>query len=77
MLPRVAFEYGQTWWARATTFSAASRSAPGMVTSSATDRPKAPFSCAPSDTSATTSLSVVSTPSATATALSAEWKHAA
>ena len=31
MLPRVAFEYGHTWWAACTICSATARSTPGIV----------------------------------------------
>ena len=40
MLPRVAFEYGQTVCASATSFSAVARSTPAMPTVSTTDRKK-------------------------------------
>ena len=40
MLPRVAFEYGHTWWAAATRASACSRSMPGRVMRMATWMPK-------------------------------------
>ena len=40
MLPRVAFEYGQTMCAACTSFSAVSRSRPGSDTFSATWMPK-------------------------------------
>ena len=49
----------------------------GRATSSRTARPKAPLSSRPSETSATTSESVVSTFIDAATSFSAEWKQAA
>ena len=51
MLPRVAFEYGQTACAASTSFSAAARSMPGIVTWSATWMPK-PAGIGPMPTSA-------------------------
>ena len=57
--------------------SVVAASAPGMVTSSWTARPKPPWPLSPMLTSATTSESVMSIEALPATSLSAEWKQAA
>ena len=56
MLPRVAFEYGQTWCAASTIFCAAALSMPGIFTCSATWMPK-PFGIWPMPTSAVIEVS--------------------
>src|SRR5262245_55074535 len=49
-LPRVALEYGHTWWALATRASAAALGTPGSETASATSRPKPPSERGPMPT---------------------------
>src|SRR4051794_25380055 len=62
MLPRVAFEYGQTWCAAWTISTAVSGSSTdGSVTSSWTDRSNPRFSLGDSDTFESTTASPVST----------------
>src|SRR5262249_33465090 len=49
-LPRVAFEYGQTWWAFATSASASARETPGSETARSISRPKPPSERGPMPT---------------------------
>ena len=79
MLPRVALEYGQRSWARATRSSAAAWSSAGTWHSSLTPRPKRPLPSAPKSTCAVTvtPLTSSSEPSRMAEERIALAKHAA
>lgn len=75
MLPRVAFEYGQTWWAFSMRLLAVSASTFGMVAEILTMMPK-PSSFLPMPTSAVTVEPEMSALSLRATTPSAPWKQA-
>ncbi len=62
MLPRVALEYGQTWWAASAISWRRSGATLGRKTSSSTARPTPPWPLSPMETLAETPASFVSTP---------------
>src|SRR5437763_6195649 len=77
ILPRVAFEYGQTLWASSTSFSAVAFSTPGMKICSSTSRPKPPCPVGPMPTLAVIVVGPASTCWRRTTSSSADWKQAA
>ncbi len=75
MLPRVALEYGQTWWAFSMSSLAVAALTFGMLAEILTMRPK-PSAFLPMPTSAVTVDPAMSAPSWRATTPSAPWKQA-